>query len=97
MENVVYLHLKRNKYSVFTAKVGDKEIDFMGERSGERIYLQVAYMLFDQRTIDREFGNLMSIPDNYPKYVITMDDVFTGPSFKGIQKIHLREFLSSQC
>lgn len=95
MENVVYLHLKRNDYNVFVGKAGDREIDFMAERSGERIYFQVAYMLFDQKTIDREFGNLMAVDDNYPKFVITMDDINTGPSFKGIQKIHLREFLSS--
>ena len=42
----------------------------MAERDGERTYFQVAYMLFDQKTIDREFGNLMAIGDNYPKYVI---------------------------
>jgi len=95
MENAVYLQLKRNNFNVFVGKIGDKEIDFMAERNGERIYLQVTYMLFDQKTIDREFGNLMSIDDNYPKYVVTMDEISAGSDFKGILQIHLREFLTN--
>jgi predicted AAA+ superfamily ATPase len=94
MENAVYMHLLRTGYQVYVGKIGDKEIDFMAEREGERLYLQVTYMLFDQKTIDREFGNLIIIADNYPKYVITMDEVSAGASFKGIRQIHLREFLS---
>jgi len=95
MENVVFLHLKRNNYTVYIGKIGDREIDFMAERNGERIYLQVTYMLFDQKTIDREFGNLLMIQDNYPKFVITMDDVTSGAGFKGIKQVHLREFLTT--
>lgn len=96
MENVVYLHLKRNNYNVFVGKIGDKEIDFMAERNGERIYYQVTYMLVDQKTIDREFGNLMAINDNYPKCVITMDEISSGSGLKGIRQLHLRDFLSEQ-
>ena len=95
MENVVFLHLKRNNYNVFVGKQGDKEIDFLAEKDGERVYLQVTYMLFDQQTIDREFGNLLTINDHYPKYVITMDEISGGRSFKGIQKMHLRDFLTN--
>ena len=95
MENVVYLHLKRNNFNVFVGRIGDKEIDFMTERQGERLYLQVSYMLSDQKTIDSEFGNLLSIDDNYPKYVVTMDEISSGTNFKGIRCVHLREFLSS--
>jgi hypothetical protein len=94
MENVIFLHLKRNNYNVFVGRTGNKEIDFMAEKNGDRIYLQVAYMLSDQKTIDREFGNLMSIDDHYPKYVITMDEISAGSDFKGIRQVHLREFLS---
>ena len=93
MENVVYLHLKRNRYTVFVGQLVHKEIDFMAERDGERLYVQVAYMLNDQRTIDREFGNLMSIDDQYPKYVVTMDEISAGSDYKGIHQIHLRDFL----
>ena len=94
LENVVYMHLLRTGYRVFVGKSGDQEIDFMAEKDGERKYIQVAYLLFDQKTIEREFGNLMLIQDNYPKYVITMDETPTGASVKGILQMHLREFLS---
>jgi hypothetical protein len=70
-----------------------KEIDFMAEKDGERIYIQVAYMLTDQNTINREFGNLLSIDDQYPKYVVTMDEISVGSDYKGIRQIHLRDFL----
>jgi uncharacterized protein len=94
MENVVYLHLKRRNYNVFVGRIGDKEIDFMAELNGERTYYQVTYILFDQKTIDREFGNLMSIDDHYPKFVISMDEVSAGSDFKGVKQLHLRDFLS---
>jgi predicted AAA+ superfamily ATPase len=94
MENVVYLHLRRKNYNVFVGRLGDREIDFMAELNGERIYYQVTYMLFDQKTIDREFGNLMSINDHYPKFVISMDEVSSGSDFKGVRQVHLRDFLS---
>jgi hypothetical protein len=96
MENVVYLHLIRNNYTVYIGKAGTREIDFMAEKQGERIYLQVTYMLYDQKTIDREFGNLMAINDNYPKYVITMDEISAGSDYKGIRQVNLRDFLSQQ-
>jgi uncharacterized protein len=53
-------------------------------------------MLFDQKTIEREFGNLMLIQDNYPKYVITLDETSAGSSYKGIFQMHLCEFLSME-
>jgi hypothetical protein len=93
MENVVYLQLKRNGYMVFVGQLAHKEIDFMAEKDGERIYIQVAYMLTDQNTINREFGNLLSIDDQYPKYVVTMDEISVGSDYKGIRQIHLRDFL----
>ena len=93
MENVVYLHLLRNGYRVFVGIKGNKEIDFMAEKNDERLYIQVAYMLVDDQTIQREFGNLMAIEDNYPKYVVTMDELAAGTAYKGIRQIHLRDFL----
>ena len=93
MENVVYLDLKRKGYAVFVGQIGQKEIDFMAEKNGERLYVQVAYMLTDQQTIDREFGNLLLIADNYPKYVVTMDEISAGKDYKGIRQMHLRDFL----
>ncbi|MEI6753335.1 MAG: ATP-binding protein [Paludibacter sp.] len=94
MENVVYLQLKRNGYTVFVGQLAHKEIDFMAEKDGGRIYIQVAYMLNDQNIINREFGNLLSIEDQYPKYVVTMDEISADSDYKGIRQIHLRDFLT---
>lgn len=96
MENVVYLQLKRNGYTVFVGQLGHKEIDFMAEKDGQRMYVQVTYMLADQHTIQREFGNLLSIEDQYPKYVVTMDEISAGSDYKGIRQIHLRDFLMNK-
>lgn len=93
MENAVYLHLLRNRYTVYVGKSGNKEIDFMAEKNGERLYVQVAYQLGDENIIQREFGNLADIPDNYPKYVVTMDEIQSKNTYKGIRQINLKEFL----
>jgi len=94
IENVVYLHLKSIGYSVLVGKQNDKEIDFIGERKSEKIYIQVALRITEKQTMEREFGNLMAIKDNYPKYVITLDD-YSGTSYEGIIHIPLRKFLSN--
>jgi uncharacterized protein len=96
MENAVYLHLLRNRYKIYVGKSGDKEIDFMAEKNGERVYVQVAYQLGDANIIQREFGNLAAIPDNYPKYVVTMDEIQPRNTYKGIQQINLKEFLVNE-
>jgi len=93
MENVVYNHLLYNDYEVKTGQAGQYEIDFVGKRKGEILYVQVCYLLYEQSTIDREFGNLEKIQDNYPKIVVSMDE-FAGNTRKGIQHINLKDFLS---
>jgi predicted AAA+ superfamily ATPase len=93
MENVVYKHLLYNNYTVEVGQIGQNEIDFVGKRKGEYLYIQVCYLLQEQTTIEREFGNLEKIRDNYPKMVVSMDD-FSGNTHKGIQHLHLRDFLS---
>ena len=93
MENAVYHHLKYNDFKVNIGQIGANEIDFVAVRKGETRYVQVSYLLHDETTIAREFGNLEKIKDNYPKMVISMDD-FSGSTFKGIQHINLRDFLS---
>ena len=95
MENAVYNHLLFNDYEVKVGQVGQYEIDFVGKRRGELIYIQVCYLLHEQATIDREFGNLEKINDNYTKIVVSMDE-FTGNTRKGILHINLRNFLSSE-
>lgn len=93
MENAVYLHLIRSGYQVKVGQIGDNEIDFVGEKSGSRVYVQVAYLLFDEKTSDREFGNLLRIADNYPKYVVTMDEYGVGSNRAGVIQMHLKDFL----
>lgn len=95
MENVVYNHLISRGYKVKVGVIGvDQEIDFIAEKSGEKKYLQVALSLTEQKTIDREFGNLMKINDNYPKYIISKQNFYTN-SNEGISVVDLRNFLSN--
>ena len=92
VRNVVFLHLKTIGYSVLIGKQNQREVDFIAERNTEKIYFQVALRITEDQTMTREFGNLMAIQDNYPKYVITLDD-FTGSSHEGIKHIPLKQFL----
>lgn len=94
LENVVYLHLLHQGYNVYVGKLGHKEIDFMGERNGAKIYVQVCLTLLQEDTIAREFGNLDQIDDNYPKYVVTFNDPFVGDNYKGILQKNLIDFLT---
>ena len=97
LENLVYSHLKVSGYSVHVGISGTKEVDFVAERHGERVYIQVCYLLQDQATVDREFGNLLSIKDNYPKYVVSMDEAGGKNTYKGITHMHIRDFLIDYC
>lgn len=94
MENVVYNHLVYRGYQVRVGVLGSQEVDFIAEKNGEKMYVQVALTINDPATLDREFGNLKMIADNYPKVVITMD-AFQGNTHEGIQTIDLRSFLLS--
>lgn len=93
IENAVYNHLLFKGYKVFVGKVQNTEIDFVAEKNGETVYLQVAYLLKDESTINREFGNLMKIKDNFPKYVISYDSLTASNTYKGIIHITLSDFL----
>jgi predicted AAA+ superfamily ATPase len=97
LENIVYLHLRIAGYMVFVGKDGDKEIDFIAEKMGEKIYVQVAYLLSNEETIEREFGNLLNISDNYPKYVVTMDELSDVATYKGIGRLHVKDFCLMLC
>ena len=92
LENVVCHHLSLCGYALFIGKNNDKEIDFVAEKNGERLYIQVATVLLEEQTREREFGNLLAIKDNYPKMVITLDNT-EGSSFHGIMQIPVRKFL----
>ncbi len=92
LENVVYNHLLFKGYTVKVGVLGNEEIDFVCQKDGETTYFQVALSINETKTIEREFGNLQKINDNYPKTVITMDK-FDGNTFDGIQQMDLRSFL----
>ena len=92
LENVVCHHLLVCGYALYIGRDGDKEVDFVAERSGEKLYVQVAYSVIDSKTHEREFGNLLAIQDNYPKIVVTMDEV-EGVSYQGIEQVPVRKFL----
>ncbi len=93
MENVVFHHLKCHEFEIKVGQTGLNEIDFIASKKGEIIYVQVCYLLQDERTIAREFGNLEKVQDNYPKFVVSMDD-FQGNTHKGIQHFNLLDFLN---
>lgn len=93
LENVVYLHLLHQGYKVYVGKMGNKEIDFTGDKNGIKIYVQVCLTLLSDNTIEREFGNLRAIEDNYPKYVVTFNDPIIGENQGGILQKNLADFL----
>jgi len=91
LENIVFLELLRRGYKVTIGKSDTKEIDFIAEKNGNKLYVQVSYMLINNETIEREFNIYNSIPDNYPKYVISMDEF--DMSRNGIKHFNIRDFL----
>ena len=97
LENVVRHHLLIQNFDVYVGVLPAGEIDFVAKKGEQVVYLQVAYKLSGPDTIKREFGNLQAIGDDYPKYVVTMEDI-TGPlkEYPGINHIHLRDFLKME-
>jgi len=91
LENIVYMELLRRGYLVRIGKSNVNEIDFVATSGNEKIYVQVTYLLAAEETIDREFAVLETIPDNYPKYVVSMDEIDRGRN--GIRNINIRDFL----
>jgi len=94
LENVVYLELLRRGYDVRIGKVGDAEIDFVAVKQENRLYIQIAQRIEPDQTKQREYGHLLEIKDNYPKYVLRADE-FTGGNYKGIKSMHVADFLLS--
>lgn len=90
LEILVYISAKRNGRDIYVWRIKNKEIDFVIEKNGQKKYIQVAYLIADQKVADREFGNLLEIHDAYPKYVISMDQVSLW-NFEWVQHIQARE------
>ena len=95
LENVVYSHLISMDYEVSIGKISNFEIDFIAQKNNKKNYIQVAYLLSDEKVIKREFGNLQKIKDNYNKYVISLDQ-FQFDNKNGIEHLTLLNFLLKQ-
>ena len=93
LENIVYLHLLRLGYTVKVGQLRAGEIDFVCTKHRRKIYVQVTYLIANEETRQREFGNLRLILDNYPKYVISATPLLRRSDSDGITHLHIREFL----
>lgn len=93
LENIVYLELKRRGYDVYIGKIGTLEVDFIAVNGDDKLYYQVAASILDPSTYEREFAPLKQIKDNYPKFVLTMDDFPMGE--EGIKQQNIIDFLLS--
>ena len=94
IENAIFLHLSQKRYEIFTGQMsGGREIDFIARRNNEVVYIQATYIMSDETTRQREFGNLEAIRDNYPKYVVSLDEWTSGSCVNGINHLHLADFL----
>lgn len=91
LENIVYMELLRRGYHVTVGRIGSREIDFVCDRKGTKLYVQVAYLLASEETIAREFGVYDSIRDNFPKYVVSLDEF--DRSRNGVKHCNIRDFL----
>jgi uncharacterized protein len=91
-ENLVYNHLILSGYDVFIGKHQEREIDFVAQKRTEIKYIQVAYLIADEKVKQREFGNLLKISDNYEKIVVSADEFVTD--YKGIRHLSIKRFLS---
>lgn len=94
LENIVYMELLRRGYTVTVGKVSDREIDFVCEDRGNKLYVQVAYLLASEDTVRREFDIFSHIRDNFPKYVVTLDEF--DMSRDGIRHRNIRDFLLAE-
>ncbi len=94
LENAVYLQLKRMGYSVYVGKIKGKEIDFIAEKNGGKKYIQVTYLLADEKVVEREFGNLEQVNDNFEKLVVSMDEINLGHK-NGIRHLNAWDFMST--
>jgi predicted AAA+ superfamily ATPase len=94
LENVVYLELLRRGYDVHIGQLPGGKIDFVATRQENKIYVQITERIDTGKTEQREYGRLLEIRDNYPKYVLRTDE-FAGGNYEGIKSLHLADFLLS--
>lgn len=94
LENILYMEMLSRGYQVTVGKYDDREVDFVCKKNGEIIYIQVSYLLADEKTIEREFSVYENIRDNFPKYVLSMDEL--DFSRDGIKHMNIVDFLVSE-
>ena len=92
LENIVYWEMRRRGYDVFIGRQDELEVDFVGIRRDEKIYVQVTYRMESESTVSREFAPLLAIRDNYPKFIVSLDDVWQD-NVNGVRHRHIAEFL----
>ena len=92
LENIVFIELLRRGYQVYIGKIKEYEIDFIAERNGEREYFQVCYLLSSQDVVEREYRPLQQIQDNFPKTILSMDEL-PASNAEGIRRLNLRHWL----
>ncbi len=95
LENIVYLELCRRGYDVYVGKLDDTEIDFIATKQENKLYIQVTQQISSSETQQREYGRLLDIRDNYPKYVLRTD-AFAAGNYQGVKTMHVADFLLSQ-
>lgn len=91
LENIVYMELLRRGYNIYIGRNNSSEVDFIAEKGGEKEYYQVTYLLASEETVQREFGAFRGIDDNYPKYVLSLDEF--DFSRNGYKHMNIRKFL----
>lgn len=94
LENIIFIELKKRGYKIYIGQLGDAEIDFIIEKENQKAYIQVVYLLASETVVEREFGALAAIKDNYPKYVLSLDKHFTH-DHEGIKHKNILDFLLS--
>lgn len=92
LENIVYWEMVRRGCDTYIGKYNNREVDFVGVQGNEKIYVQVTYRMESDATVEREFAPLLSIGDNYPKFVVSMDDVWQD-NIEGVKHRHIADFL----
>jgi uncharacterized protein len=92
LENIVFIDLLNRGYTVYVGQIGQLEIDFIAEKQEEKKYMQVTYLLNNEKTVEREFGNLMRVNDNFPKIVLSMDE-YWAKTRQGIVRKNIIDFL----
>ena len=95
VENLVYQQMVRLGYEVKVGQLYSTEIDFVGTKGDGIVYVQAAYLITEEKTFNREFGNMLPIKDNYPKYVISMTPYMDSSKWEGIIHIPFVEFLKN--